>query len=143
MFCCKKCGKEFKYNWCLQRHLNKKKPCDKDTVNNLDNTVNNLDNTVNNLDNTVNNLDNTIKCKYCLAIFTRKENLNNHLKKCKEKGDYVRGLEIKLEIPMTETEFENECRFCHKVLIRKDHCNRHKKICKEKQNYREYLEEKN
>ena len=27
MFTCEKCCKEFKYNWCLQRHLNKKIPC--------------------------------------------------------------------------------------------------------------------
>ena len=24
---CKKCCKEFKYQWCLQRHLDRKMPC--------------------------------------------------------------------------------------------------------------------
>jgi hypothetical protein len=58
-FKCDKCDKEFKLKTDLQRHLNRKNPCDIVNPNN--------------------------ECEYCQKSYSSRSNLNKHIKACKEK----------------------------------------------------------
>ena len=86
--------------------------------------------------------ENPLKCIYCFRISSTKSNSNKHDKICSEKDEYVRNLEIQLNIPAKKQLHDNGCRFCHKEFSKKCHCTRHLKICKIKQEYRIYLEAK-
>ena len=156
---CKNCCKEFKYQWCLDRHLRRKIPCKENNENDPlnseetslkpDNTSLNSTNTSLNSTNTSLDPDNTslksddtsLKCKYCCNIFNRCDYLKYHVTVCKEKDDFVRGLEMSLGIEMKKCKEKHGCRFCNKVLSHKKNFSRHLKTCKAKQIYREKLEE--
>ena len=58
----------------------------------------------------------------------------------KEKYDFIRGLEMSLNIAMKQCEEKLGCRFCNDVFSRKSSLNRHIKTCKAKQEYKEKLE---
>jgi len=121
-------------------------PCKKYIPNEtINNTIPPMDNTFNPADNTFNPTDNTIdplKCIYCFRISSTKSNFNKHNKICSEKDDYVRNLEIQLNVIAKNQLCNNGCRFCHKEFSKKCHCTRHLKICKIKQEYKEMLEAK-
>ena len=90
---------------------------------------------------TENNQNNDpLQCVYCLEIFSRKDNLEKHLKKCKEKDDFVRCLEIELGINFVKPNKKNQCRFCNSILSFKNAHTRHVKTCKQKYIYKEQLE---
>ena len=149
---CKNCCKEFKYQWCLDRHLRRKIPCLKAKTNHTSNkTINPADETTeeNNPaietpcpgNETQYSSNETLQCKYCYGTFSRSDHLKNHIITCKEKDDVVRILEMQLDIQYKKTKI-NECRFCNHIFSYKTALTRHKKTCKAKQEYRESLEEK-
>ena len=96
-------------------------------------------NPINDIDNSQ-PLNNPLQCKYCLNIFSSKTNYNKHVKKCKYKDDYIRNLELQLNISYDKPKSNNTCRFCNKVFSQVCYCTVHIKTCKAKQIYREKLE---
>jgi len=142
---CKNCCKEFKYQWCLQRHLDRKMPCRKYVPNNPvpipNNPVHIQKNQIHIPNSPVSIPKNPTSCRYCLQEFSTKTNHNKHVKICKEKDDAVRSLEIQLDISYNKPEI-NICRFCKKSFPHKTNHTRHIKTCKAKQEYRETLEAK-
>jgi hypothetical protein len=156
---CKNCCKEFKYQWCLDRHLRRKIPCKEFIYVNPENDTyipkkytdipkNNTMNLVISENDTENdtalseNDTYHLNCKYCLENYSRLDYLKIHMNACKEKNDYVRTVELKLDIHVTLPVNKNECRFCNDIFSRKSSLNRHLNSCKAKQIYREKLEEK-
>ena len=156
---CKKCCKEFKYQWCLDRHLRRKIPCKKNNelfslinehnsvtnendslINEKNKVTNENDSLVNENDSLVNENDSfKFKCNYCEKINSTKSNLNQHVKTCKEKEDVVRSLEIQLSISYKKPD-HNFCRFCTKSFSQSCNYTRHLKTCKAKDEYRKKLE---
>ena len=157
---CKNCCKEFKYQWCLDRHLRRKIPCKKIECKNTTNECNNISFENENCKNTANECKNTsfervktsdeyfktefneLKCKYCNNQFKRKENITKHYRVCKEKNDVVRCLEIKLGVQYPDSIEKYGCRFCLRTCTTSSNLNQHFKICKKKQEYCKYLEAK-
>ena len=74
------------------------------------------------------------RCIYCLKSFVR---IEKHI--CKMKDDYVRRIEMKLDIEPEKVD-KDVCRFCQKQFMRSDSLNRHLLICKEKDKYEKMLE---
>ena len=159
MFTCEKCCKEFKYNWCLSRHLSKKIPCRKKSPNesnipsneskNIQKSSNESKNIQKSSDesdippnesNSIPKMSNeSIRCMYCLEDFSRIDNLKKHMNVCKEKDDAVRSLEMQLDIEYLKN-ISKTCRFCEKHFPHKTNLTRHIKTCKSKQTYRTKLE---
>lgn len=155
---CKNCCKEFKYQWCLDRHLRRKIPCKEkiynfppkdtllpsiDTINQKNNEKNTpIDTVFPSKSTIVTPNDTSLNCKYCLETYSRKDKLKAHLKTCRTKDDYIRGLELQLTINITLPTNKNECRFCNVIFSRKSSLNRHLIVCETKQQYRETLEAK-
>jgi len=82
---------------------------------------------------------NQLQCKYCLDIYSRIDNLDRHIKTCKERNDLVRNLEIKLNMKV-DIRKDNICRFCNKEYTRKYTHTQHLNTCKKKQEYQTKLE---
>ena len=81
MYTCEKCTKNFKKNYLLIRHQNKKNPC-----NNVNNINNIHINKIKNIENEINiktqgSLEKENICLFCDLEFTLKGNLNKHIKK--------------------------------------------------------------
>ena len=147
---CRNCCKEFKYQWCLDRHLRRKIPCKQNISTDPSNTPICPSNTPICTSNTPDNYVipsihpispsiTPLTCKYCLEQYSRIDNLKKHQALCKEKDDVVRTLELQLAILYIKPS-TNSCRFCNKEFSQKGHCTRHTKTCKAKQDYREKLE---
>ena len=101
-YICPNCNKDFGQKSNLDRHLNKKNPCVKTPLKNIELQIN-PNKSVNNPEIQVipdviiqediqepnqieNNLDPSITCQYCLSTFYQTSNLNKHLKfNCKIK----------------------------------------------------------
>jgi hypothetical protein len=87
-FECNKCCRQFSQKLHLDRHLNKKNPCDKKIIkDNIENTDDELDITDNNLIKPKSSKELLDKCKciYCEKQFTRKSNVIYHMKhNCKK-----------------------------------------------------------
>ena len=112
---CERCLKEFRYASELARHLSRKTICEAVEVEEIKYE----------------------KCKYCHKKLSSIQSKKRHEETCKYKDDYVRNLEIELEIG--EIEYSNtKCRFCEKDM-RADHLFRHESACKEKEIYKEKL----
>ena len=147
---CKNCCKEFKYQWCLDRHLRRKIPCKQNVsiaTDNMSNIDKNLPNTNDIYEHTNDELSNTnkksLKCNYCNKDFGRTFELNKHIEKsCKEKDDFVRNLEIMLNIPYPDNIKNTQCRFCKFVYSERWSLTKHDKKCKIKQDYKAQLEAK-
>jgi hypothetical protein len=133
---CKNCCKEFKYQWCLDRHLRRKTPCKKSVENTSSDTPNDSSDTPHDSSDTPND---SLICKFCKEIFSRSDALNRHSKICAQKNDAVRCLELQLNIEFTKVH-KNKCRFCNNIFNQTSNCTRHIKTCKAKQEYREKLE---
>ena len=150
---CKNCCKEFKYQWCLDRHLRRKIPCKENVSNDSSKPENDSSKLENDLSKPENDSpkpendsskskNDSLICKYCCDGFSRTDYLKSHIKICKEKEDVVRCLEINLNINMKKTSYKHECRFCNKNYTQNSNLTRHIKTCKAKQEYRESLEAK-
>ena len=149
---CKICCKEFKYQWCLDRHLRRKIPCKEKNENHTQHPVDlslcPVDLTpciIDPVDLTSIPVDLTsakIVCKFCNKHFTRKDNKKTHEGSCKDRYDIVRTMEIQLGIEYPSCISKNECRFCHHESKTIYLVPKHIQKCKAKQEYRELLEAK-
>ena len=79
---CEKCGKIFKYNYLLKRHLNNKNSCD-----NIHNILDILNIKIKEIENKIDTKNKNIansktKCYYCNNIFYKKSNLTRHVRDC-------------------------------------------------------------
>ena len=74
-----------------------------------------------------------LTCKYC--------NKNKHEIQCNNKNDYVRNIELKLNIDFPINLQMNQCRFCKSILSFKTSLTRHLKTCKAKKKYLTKLED--
>ena len=115
---CERCQMDFKYESLLTRHLTRKKKCEKVEVKCETNEN---------------------KCKYCKKTMATIYTKHRHENTCKYKDDYVRNLELQLDVEV-EYEYSNDtCRFCGKTM----HTNnlyRHENSCKEKEVYKTKLQ---
>ena len=142
---CKRCCKEFKYQWCLQRHLDRKMPCKEKTS--IASSIPSICFNITPVDSNTPSVDsdtpsiNSLQCNFCLEVFSRSDNLGKHTKICKEKDDYVRNIELQLDITCIKSN-KHQCRFCKQQLSKSSNHTRHIKTCKAKQEYRETLEAK-
>lgn len=125
MFYCEFCSKDFKTKWQLDRHYNRKIPCEKRSISTADKSTNC-----------------SYHCKFCFEAYSRKDKLNTHIKTCKDKEDVVRYLELQLDIEPKIPKIKNQCRFCDKVFSQKTNHTRHLKTCQSKQDYKQKLESK-
>lgn len=116
---CINCGKEFRNQYDLNRHVSKKVKCENEIEKN-----------------------NTNQCEHCLQTFFNIYNKNKHYRSCKFKDDPIRALENELDIRPELPTCETECRFCHKVLSRASILHKHIFICKERIRYYEQLKKK-
>ena len=152
---CKRCCKEFKYQWCLDRHLRRKIPCKvqnyKSTLNESILPRNESSKLTNDCPDTSNESvlprneslsspNESLQCNFCFERYSRKDKLKTHMKMCKEKSDIVRYLELKLKIEISLPENKNECRFCNSIFTLKTNKTRHLKICQSKLDYQKELE---
>ena len=111
---CERCQKEFRYASELARHLSRKTKCEKVEV------------------------EKEYKCKYCIKPYSDMKAKTRHEKICKYKDDYVRNLEIELDIELDIKYSNTTCRFCDKSM-RVDTLIRHESTCKAKEIYKEKL----
>ena len=112
---CSRCNKDFRNNWTLVRHSNRKYPCFIDNsgvVNNegsnrcqssVNLVSNRCPNSVQNDPNqsptslqiNTNNSKNPMNCQYCNKFFTRTENCYRHMKhRCKKKKELDKQKEL-------------------------------------------------
>ncbi len=111
---CERCEKEFRYASELARHLSRKTKCERVEVEKVN------------------------KCKYCIKPCADMKAKTRHEKVCKFKDDYVRNLEIELDIELDIKYSNTTCRFCDKSM-RVDTLMRHESTCKAKEIYKEKL----
>ena len=144
---CSNCNNCFRNNFDLNRHLSRKKPCDRKIIHTMENpspqTVIQSPQMVIQSPQMVISQDKPVKiegdveklnCKWCLKQFSRTAKLTAHM--CKLKDDPVRKLEMELNItPCMDSDC---CRFCKKTF---KHIKRHQ--CNLKMTYQENLKRKN
>ena len=139
MFPCENCEKQFKTNWHLQRHLNKKIPCIDKTKFDYLGTKIDYSKTKNDYPETKNDY---LICKYCNNTFSRVHYKNKHEETCKMKDDHVRNLEIQLGISYPCNIEKYTCRFCYHKSTKSSNLLKHTKSCKAKNEYKKKLEMK-
>jgi len=139
MSVCEICQKDFKQKWRLDRHKNKKRPCEKvNQISPLENQISLSENRISPSKNQISPSDEiTTKCQFCNKEC--KGNLKRHETSCMLGKDDVRLLEIELGIPYRECE-KLKCRFCNNFFSRTDKILNHEIICKEKKIYLATLE---
>ena len=115
---CERCQTEFKYESLLARHLARKRKC---TVVEVKYETN----------------DN--KCKYCKKTMATIYTKQRHENTCKYQDDFVRNLELQLDVDV-DYEYSNDtCRFCDKTM-HPNHLFRHENSCNSKKIYKLKLE---
>jgi len=112
---CERCQQEFTCESLLKRHMERKRKCDKIAIGNM------------------------TECQFCKKPMANMYTKVRHEKKCKFKEDYVRNLEIQLEIDTKYEHCINKCRFCMNTM-RSDNILRHESTCEEKQIYKKKLD---
>ena len=160
---CSVCKKEFKYNWQLQRHFNRKIKCKepKEAVQSklvqIENNIAHLKENQEKIFETQEKIEQSVdslkkrhehaetsllSCEYCDASFKSLSNLIQHKKRCKKKIDniciYERqlGIESLPESPLT-------CKFCCTKFTKQSSYSRHmSNECDEKKEYEKKLKEK-
>ena len=110
---CERCQVDFKYASLLARHQARKTLCEK--------------------------VDKYETCKYCKKPLSSSRSKSRHEQICRYKDDYVRNLELELEIDINYEYSNNTCRFCDKVM-RSNHLFRHECACKAKEIYKTKLQ---
>ena len=160
---CSVCLKEFKQNYLLQRHYNRKTKC-KEPVVEMKKTNDLLEKKINELDielketkiqvdkiqnkinskTTICNKEHSYKCKYCFKTFSFQNSLSRHLNRgfCSEKNDNISIYQRELQI--TPTKNENlTCRYCSFIFTTPQAYSRHiNKSCNEKKRYESDLKER-
>ncbi len=164
---CYLCGRPFRDNYGLNRHLSRKTPCiskinlENTSINsnsllcNSDSLSPNSNSLLCNSDSLSPNSDSLLcnpkslvidskslpdtTCTCCCKIFLNVQNRKKHDRICKLKDDSLRLLEIELGIVITVPTNKLQCRFCNKVVSRSDKLNDHYNICIEKFNYQSNL----
>lgn len=112
-YACERCKMEFKYQSLLDRHKAKKKQCEK--------------------------LIELYYCKYCKKGMSTNQSKLRHEHTCKYKDDFVRNMELELDIDIVYEYSNNTCRFCDKTM-RSDTLLRHEGSCKQKELYKTKLQ---
>lgn len=144
---CEFCLKEFKYNYLLERHQNRKIKCKKVVPNELYEVTKELIELKNELKHErVQDKQETItnKCTFCNKLFSRQDALQRHLKSgsCKVRDDNISIYERELNIEHKEVDLLN-CRFCNKTYTKQANYSRHmNKGCKAKEIYEDQLEKR-
>jgi hypothetical protein len=158
MFSCKRCGKNFRDNYILNRHLSKMKPCEDknkkpDMIHQEQNEQNTsfglqkeplssqkepLSSQKEPLSSQKEPLDKN-KCGYCLYSFCNNYSLRRHQENCKSKDDPVRLLEIEKGIEPCLAASKTECRFCNKLFFNTSKLNKHNLNCKDRKKYHDEL----
>ena len=157
MSVCGICQKDFKQKWRLERHKNKKRPCEKgdqNTMSENQNTMSKNQNTMSKNQNTMSKDQNTMskdqntmfqenkveqrtKCQFCDKEC--KNHVKRHESSCPYGKDEVRLLEVELGIPFKNAE-KFTCKFCNKRYSRIDVLTQHDMICDKKRIYLATLE---
>ena len=115
---CPRCKAEFKFQYLLDKHLNRKKQC----------IVVEIEE------------NNEHQCKYCLKMLKTRKYSEEHESKCKWKNDPIRGLEMKLGKVIDPMYFCKKCRYCETTYCRPTLLNDHVKKCEKKEEYKLKLE---
>lgn len=123
MIFCDICRKEFRYNYLLIRHLERKVPCQPPLDENIENTKKKHE------------------CEFCMKKLSTAQRLGTHEDVCRGKRDIVRQLEMQLCRDVVIDPESNACRFCKKEFCNKKSLNRHDSVCKSKNEYKQVLME--
>ena len=117
---CERCHKKFDWQYLLDKHLARKFPCKSPYA-----QIRTSDAQIR-----------TYNCIYCNKDCKRSNNRSRHELTCILKDDYVRNMEIKLDIECCGFS-STTCRFCNKDYSK---LSRHQLVCKAKEDYKEKLE---
>jgi hypothetical protein len=91
---CEKCNKNFKYEYLLQKHLNRKYQCISNDL-----LLDKYNEQINNIEDKLNeyiklSFESKIKCYFCNKTFSKKGNLERHINvTCKNKKELVNNKE--------------------------------------------------
>ena len=156
MVCCKLCLCVFRDNYNLSKHLSRVKPCIKEPVviniplesqkDTLEDKKSLLEDKKSLLEDKKSLLEDKKsllkKCSYCMCGFSTKKYKDIHEKKCKQKDDPIRLMEIENKINPVLPDCKTTCRFCNKDLTRISYLNKHLLVCKDREEYHEGLKSK-
>lgn len=103
---CEKCNKKFKYEYLLQKHLNRKIKCISNDIL-LDKYIEDIINIEDKVNENIKlSFESKIKCYFCEKIFSKKGNLERHINiTCKNKKELVNNKEI---INLKKIKLEND-----------------------------------
>ena len=79
------------------------------------------------------------QCEYCEKTFTRKQNIDSHMERCKLKDCEIRKKEIELQKKVNLR--STHCRYCEREFSRSDVRTKHMEKCRRKDEYLEELKE--
>lgn len=109
---CERCQVDFKYASLLARHQGRKTQCEKKEI-----------------------ISPKIRCKYCKRSLVSKKTQCKHEKICRYKDDFVRNLELEMDIDVQYEYSSDTCRFCD-MTMRPNNLIRHENTCKAKEEYK-------
>ena len=146
---CDRCLKVFKYPCYLKRHTKNKVQCK--IINKTENDTQITEKATQITENATQITENVTQitekdtlhqfdCKYCYKNFSRKWDLNNHVKVCTYRHDNVVIYELELGIKRPDEKI-NECRFCNFKFASKKSYQKHcRNGCQKKKKYEKELE---
>ena len=138
---CERCHKKFDWQYLLDKHLARKFPCKSPyaQIRTSDAQIRTSDAQIRTSGAQIRTSDaqiRTYNCIYCNKDCKRSNNRSRHELTCILKDDYVRNMEIKLDIECCGYS-STTCRFCNKDYSK---LSRHQLVCKAKEDYKEKLE---